>query len=204
MEEENKLSDEFDFSFEVSPEFYENFTSHIAIQYLKIQNNVLWPSYLKAIKLQELENSYKERLNPAEKPMPLPITPLNPTISSILSKKVFVDTLYIDLNQEKIDIDTNKTKSMILSDLSNSSESKNFLFILNKEWVQMKELQKEKEMSSSIQSVYFRKLIKKFRNEDWWVEKEKDHEIIYKEEDIMNKILEKIQRDEELLFAEDY
>ena len=152
MEEENKNSDEFTFSFEISPDFFSNFSTSALIEAYKIQNNILLPSYVKFERLTELQARFAEKVSQNSKKIgeneeneekngkngKNGKNLEKSSFSDFFNKKFNVERLFIDLNSENLELDETKTKSMIVSDLSDSKDPKVFIFMLNKEWEEKK------------------------------------------------------------------
>lgn len=172
MEEDNKGSDEFQFSIDVSERFYENFSSFFPLQLARITNNRNLPASLKVTLLADLE----KRIT-APRPQPLQKSiPEKPSLSSYFSKKFGVQQFWTDLNNEKFEVDEGKTKLMMVCDLSERSPQ--FIFLLNQEWVEMKKREAEEKEKRRLKALYeeqlkelkdpnFHEILKKIRDYSW-------------------------------------
>jgi len=176
MEEDNKASDEFQFSFEVAEGFFENFSSFFPLQLMRINNNAILPPSLKLSLLLDLE---KKALNPKgnlkEKGLKMPE---KQDISLYLNEKFTVEKLWTDLNEGKIAINEEKTKFMMICDFSERNQKNQYLFLLNKEWVERKKQEIEENERKRLKSLYeeqlrqlkdpyFHDILNKIRDFSW-------------------------------------
>ena len=205
MDEDNKPSEEFQFTFEVAEGFYENFESFITLQTARINSNILLPHNLKRELILDLE---KKALEP-KKTNDLAInSPQKKDISTYLGEKLNVTQIFSDINEGRVEINPEKTKSLMICDLS---EQNNFVFLLNKEWV----LQKQKEAEEKerirlkvlhqsqlrdLKTPYYHDLLSKFRDFKW-DNKPFDHEFV--PVDLPSKIVKDFRRKMKRIFLKE-
>lgn len=197
MEENNKSSEDPEFSFQVSPEFYQNFSTFPIIESQRIQNNILLPSYIKLAKIRELESLYISKKGSVIKEDNSENFKKQ-TISSFLSQKFPTEKLWNNLNDNLIEIDPEKTKSMVISDLSQPYQNI-YLFLLNPEWIEKKRIEKEEKEKEKLKELFekelkllktpvYRNIIKEIRSFDWGLIKLERKEGINVKEWLIKKI----------------
>lgn len=177
MKEEDTNSsskkDEFSFSFEVSPYFYQNFTSYPILAAKRIQNNILLSSSMKISQLQALDELYSKPVSFKQMENQSPTT-VKLNLNEVLEKTNEAQKIYTDLAEEKTIVDTEKTKSFIVANLG--TNGKNFkenvvVFLLNNEWIEKKRIEEEikrkreeerikREMLNSLSNPYFKLIVK--------------------------------------------
>ena len=206
MDEDNKPSEEFQFTFEVAEGFYENFSSFIPLHTARINGNLLLPHNLRRELILDLE---KKALEP-KKTNDLTIkSPRKKDISSYLGEKLNVTEIFSDINEGRVEINPEKTKSMMICDLS---ERNNFVFLLNKEWVLQKQREaKEKErirlkvlheeQLSDLKTPYYHDLLSKLRDFKW-VNKPFDHE--FEPVDLPSKTVKDFRRKMKRIFLKEW
>ena len=172
MDEDNKPSEEFQFTFEVAEGFYENFSSFIPLQAARINSNLLLPPNLKRELLLDLEKKALEPKKANDFPIKLP---QKKDINSYLGEKLNVTQIFSDINEGRVEINPEKTKSLMICDLSDRN---NFVFLLNKEWVLQKQREAEekerirlkvlhKEQLRDLKTPYYHDLLSKLRDFKW-------------------------------------
>lgn len=172
MDEDNKPSEEFQFAFEVAEGFYENFSSFIPLHTARINSNLLLPPNLKRELLLDLE---KKALEPKKNNDPPIKSTQKKDISNYLGEKFNVTQIFSDINEGRIEISPEKTKSLMVCDLS---EQNNFVFLLNKDWILQKQREAEekerirlkvlhKEQLRDLKTPCYHDLLTKLRDYKW-------------------------------------